>query len=203
MWDTAALYAVDARGYAHIAYFSYTGGDLKYVTNAPPFSGTTATLYADLGAYGIWKHDGTQWSFLAPENPEQIVASGTDLYADLGSYGIWKYSSSSWSKLAPENPEQLAVFGSSLYADLGSLGIWKYNGSSWTFLAPENPEQIVASGTDLYADLGSYGIWKYNGSSWSNLPPRTRNNLPYPDLLSMQILAPMVSGNTMVPPGCS
>ncbi len=68
-----------------------------------------STLYADLGTYGIWKHDGTPWSFLAPENPENLVASGSTLYADLGAYGIWKHDGTAWSFLAPENPEDMAV----------------------------------------------------------------------------------------------
>ena len=147
---------------------------------AASFTVTTASsliLYADLGASGIWKYNGTSWSPLAPENPEQIVASGSDLYADLGASGIWKCNGTSWTFLAPENPEQLAVSGSTLYADLGSYGIWKYGGTSWTFLAPENPELIVASGSDLYADLGSYGIWKYNGTGWTFLAPENPEQL--------------------------
>ena len=63
------------------------------------------SLYADLGTLGLWKHDGTSWSKLAPENPEAIAASGSTLYADLGTLGLWKHDGTSWSKLAPENPE--------------------------------------------------------------------------------------------------
>ena len=136
-----------------------------------------STLYADLGAFGIWRHDGASWSKLAPENPEQIVVSGSNLYADLGSLGIWKYNGTSWSFLAPENPENLVASGSTLYADLGAYGIWKHDGTAWSFLAPENPEQIVTSGLDLFADLGPYGIWKHDGTAWSFLAPENPEGL--------------------------
>ena len=80
---------------------------------------STSSLYADLGTLGLWKHDGTSWLKLAPENPEAIAASGSILYADLGALGLWKHDGTSWSKLAPENPEAIAASGSTLYADLG------------------------------------------------------------------------------------
>jgi hypothetical protein len=179
----------------------------------------SSSLYADLGSLGLWKHDGTSWIKLAPENPEAIAASGSILYADLGSFGLWKHNGTAWSKLAPENPEAIAVSGSTLYADLGAYGIWKHDGNAWSFLAPENPEQIVASGSDLYADLGSYGIWKYNGTSWIFLALENPEQLAvsgstlYADLgsygiwkysgSSWSLLAPenpeqiVVSGNTL------
>jgi hypothetical protein len=86
-----------------------TGGANFYMLSVSTKATSSDTLYADLGAYGIWKHDGTSWSFLAPENPEQIVASGSTLYADLGAYGIWKHDGTAWSKLAPEDPEGLTI----------------------------------------------------------------------------------------------
>jgi hypothetical protein len=134
-------------------------------------------LYADLGTLGLWKHDGTSWTRLAPENPENIAASGSILYADLGTLGLWKHDGTSWTRLAPENPENIAASGSILYADLGTLGLWKHDGTSWTRLAPENPENIAASGSILYADLGTLGLWKHDGTSWTRLAPENPENI--------------------------
>ena len=157
--------------------------DVQAITGSGTRTDTVTTyvksqlLYADFGTLGLWKHDGTSWSKLAPENPENIAVSGYNLYADLGTYGIWKHDGTSWSFLAPENPEADSASGSNLYADLGTYGIWKHDGTAWSFLAPENPEQIVASGSTLYADLGAYGIWKHDGTAWSFLAPENPENL--------------------------
>ena len=64
-----------------------------------------ADLHADLGPLGLWKHDGTSWSKLAPENPEAIAASGSILYADLGTLGLWKHDGTSWSNLPRRTPK--------------------------------------------------------------------------------------------------
>jgi YD repeat-containing protein len=67
------------------------------------------TLYASFTGYGLWKHDGTAWTQLAPENPENIAASGSFLYGDFGNSGIWMWNGNAWSRLAPENPDSMAV----------------------------------------------------------------------------------------------
>ena len=48
----------------------------------------------DFGAAGIWLYDQGNWTQLAPENPESLMAgnigNGLELLADLGSQGLWR-----------------------------------------------------------------------------------------------------------------
>jgi len=66
-------------------------------------------LYADFGANGLWKWDGSVWSQLTPGNPEGMAASGSLLYGDFGANGLWEWDGSAWSQLTPGDPENMVA----------------------------------------------------------------------------------------------
>jgi len=134
-------------------------------------------VYAAFPGFGLWKHDGTSWSRLTIDMPENMVASGSVLYSDFGAIGLWKWDGSNWSQLTSDNPQTLAVTGSTLYAGFGGYGLWKWDGTSWSRLTSDNPENIVASGSTVYGDFGALGLWKHDGTSWSRLTPDNPQNM--------------------------
>ena len=130
-----------------------------------------SVLYASFTGSGIWEWNGNGWTLLTPDNPEAMVASGTDLYGDFGGSGLWQWNGSGWSLLTPDNPSLMIAADANLYASFTGAGIWQWNGSGWSLLTPDNPESMVASGADLYGDFGGNGLWQWNGSGWSLLTP--------------------------------
>ena len=135
------------------------------------FLETSSALYGSFTGNGIWQWNGSGWTQLTPDNPEEMVASGTNLYGDFGTNGLWQWNGSGWSLLTPDNPEAMVASGTDLYGDFGSNGLWQWNGSGWSLLTPDNPEAMVTSGSNLYGDFGANGLWQWNGSGWSLLTP--------------------------------
>ena len=56
--------------------------------------------YADKETMVIWQYNGTTWTQLTPENPQNMAASGFILYGDLG-IGIWKHDGTHGPSLPP------------------------------------------------------------------------------------------------------
>ena len=129
------------------------------------------SLYGSFAGSGIWQWNGSDWNQLTPDNPEAIVASGTNLYGDFGSNGLWQFSGSGWSQLTPDNPATVVAAGANLYASFNGSGIWQWNGSGWSQLTPDNPAIMVAAGTNLYASFSGTGIWQWSDSGWTLLTP--------------------------------
>jgi hypothetical protein len=152
---------------------NYYKNTMGIATPAAP----TELLYASFSGFGLWKWDGSAWSLITSDKPQNMVASGATLYGDFGTLGLWKYDGGSWSQLTPDNPETMAASGSTLYASFGRLGLWKWNGSSWSLLTPDSPQNLVASGSIVYGDFGSLGLWKHDGTSWSRLTTDNPENM--------------------------
>ena len=69
-----------------------------------------STLYADYGAYGLYKLDGSAWTQLSSATSEDMVVSGSTLYVDFGdSYGLYRLDGSAWTQLSKANPNKIAV----------------------------------------------------------------------------------------------
>jgi hypothetical protein len=132
-------------------------------------AGATSLLYGSFTDAGIWQWGGSAWTRLTPDNPESIVAAGTNLYGKFAN-GIWQWTGSGWSLLTPDSPASMVASGTSLYGNFTGNGIWKWNGSGWTQLMPDNPDAMVAAGTNLYGKFAN-GIWQWTGSGWSLLTP--------------------------------
>jgi len=130
-------------------------------------SGPLGSLYGHFTGAGIWQWTGSGWTQLTPDNPETIVAAGTNLYGKFGN-GIWQWNGSSWNKLTPDRPAAMVASGSNLYGNFTGNGIWQWGGSSWTQLTPDNPESMVAADSNLYGKFGN-GIWQWTGSGWTKL----------------------------------
>ena len=126
-------------------------------------------LYADYGAGGIWRWDGSAWLLLSGSDPENMVVSGEWLYADYGGSGIWGWNGAAWSQLTGSNPGTMVAAGLMLYADFPGSGIWAWNGAAWNQVTGANPEAMVASGGVLYADFPGSGIWAWYGTFWSQI----------------------------------
>jgi len=129
----------------------------------------SAVLYGSFTGNGIWQWGGSSWAQLTPDNPEAMVAAGSNLYGKF-SNGIWQWNGSGWTKLTPDRPASMVASGSNLYGNFTDNGIWQWGGSSWTQLTPDNPESMVAAGSNLYGKFGN-GIWQWTGSSWTKLTP--------------------------------
>jgi len=126
-------------------------------------------LYGSFTGTGIWQWGGSGWTQLTPDNPESIVAAGTNLYGKFAN-GIWQWTGSGWTKLTPDRPASMVASGSNLYGNFTGNGIWQWNGSGWTQLTADNPETMVAAGTNLYGKFAN-GIWQWTGSGWTKLTP--------------------------------
>ena len=127
-----------------------------------------SNLYAYFTGYGLYKYDGSAWSYLHPSNPASMAA-GRNLYAYFSGSGLWKYDGSAWSYLHPSNPTSMKA-GTNLYAFFSGYGLYKHDGSAWGYLHPSNPASM-AGGTNLYASFSGAGLWKYNGTTWTYLHP--------------------------------
>jgi len=126
-------------------------------------------LYGSFTGTGIWQWGGSAWTQLTPDNPESIVAAGTNLYGKFAN-GIWQWTGSGWTHLTPDRPASMVASGTNLYGNFTGNGIWKWGGSGWTQLTPDNPESMVAAGSNLYGKFGN-GIWQWTGSGWTKLTP--------------------------------
>ncbi len=104
-----------------------------------------------------------------PENPENMVVSGSNLYVDSGGSGLWLWNGAAWSQLSSANPESMVFFGSNLYVDFGGSGLWLWNDATWSQLTSANPERMVVSGSNLYVGFGGSGLWLWNGAAWRQL----------------------------------
>jgi hypothetical protein len=133
------------------------------------FLDTSSSLYAAFTNAGIWQWGGSGWTQLTPDNPESMVAAGTNLYGKFGN-GIWQWNGSGWTKLTPDRPASMVASGSNLYGNFTGNGIWQWGGSGWTQLTPDNPESMVAADSNLYGKFGN-GIWQWTGSGWTKLTP--------------------------------
>jgi hypothetical protein len=142
-------------------------GSIGYAING--YDEGATTLYASFTNAGIWQWGGSSWAQLTPDNPETIVAAGTNLYGKFGN-GIWQWNGSSWTKLTPDRPASMVASGSNLYGNFTGNGIWQWGGSSWSQLTPDNPESMVAADSNLYGKFGN-GIWQWTGSGWTKLTP--------------------------------
>ena len=69
---------------------------------------TSPTLYGSFTGNGIWQWGGSGWTQLTPDNPESIVAAGSNLYGKFAN-GIWQWNGSAWTQLTPDNPALMAV----------------------------------------------------------------------------------------------
>ncbi len=150
-----------------VCNISETDGSFTYVAGGT----ASESLYGSFAGAGIWKWDGSSWSQTTPNNPEFMVASGSNLYGSFAGAGIWKWDGSSWSQTTPNNPDFMVASGSNLYGSFAGAGIWKWDGSSWSQTTPNNPDFMVASGSNLYGSFAGAGIWKWDGSSWSQTTP--------------------------------
>jgi len=147
----------------------YAGAYKPYLEITTGYPTGSPQVFASFPGYGLYSWDGTAWTGLTSDKPENMVASGPMLYADFGAQGLWKWNGNSWSQLTSDNPENMVVSGSNLYVDFGAIGLWKHDGSSWSQLTSTNPENMVVSGSTLYVDFGAIGLWKWDGSNWSQL----------------------------------
>ena len=136
------------------------------------FATDTAALYAYFTGAGLYKYDGSAWSYLHPSNPASMAA-GTNLYAYFGGSGLWKYDGSAWSYLHPGNPASMKA-GTNLYAYFSGYALYKYD-TAWSYLHPSNPDSMAA-GTNLYAFFSGYGLWKHS-SAWNYLHPSNPANM--------------------------
>jgi hypothetical protein len=174
-WYDPAL-SSDQKAIAAIALYASGSTGAVYwddisLTPAGPIQdpGVSWLLAASFPGYGLYIWDGTLWTLLSRDIPENIAASGSTLYGDFGAIGLWKWDGSSWSLLTMDNPQNIAVSGSTVYGDFGALGLWVWNGIGWSQLTSDNPQNMAVSGSTLYASFGSLGLWKHDGSGWSRL----------------------------------
>ncbi|MDD4091621.1 MAG: M12 family metallo-peptidase, partial [Smithellaceae bacterium] len=58
-------------------------------------------LYGSFTGAGIWQWTGSGWTQLTPDNPESIVAAGTNLYGKFAN-GIWQWTGTGWTHLTPD-----------------------------------------------------------------------------------------------------
>ncbi|MDM8541107.1 choice-of-anchor D domain-containing protein [Desulfococcaceae bacterium HSG9] len=69
--------------------------------------GGMAFWYPNLS--GLYKWDGTVWSYINPSQPEAMVWQGSKLVVDFGaSLGIWSYDTE-WLQMNTNDPENMAV----------------------------------------------------------------------------------------------
>lgn len=126
-------------------------------------------LYATFGTYGLHAWNGSSWTQVNPNTPENMVVSGSLLYGDFGSNGLHRWDGNAWTQINAGNPTSMVAFGSILYAAFAGYGLHAWNGSSWTQINQNAPENMVVSGSMLYADYGSYGLYKWDGDSWTQI----------------------------------
>ena len=126
-------------------------------------------LAVDFGGNGLWHYDGSSWTQLNGQDPEDMEEWAGGLAADFGATGLWNYDGSSWSLLTTNNAEGMKVWTNGLAVDFGAIGLWNYDGSSWSLLTTNNAEGMEAWANGIAADFGSIGLWNYDGSSWGLL----------------------------------
>ncbi len=147
----------------------------------------------DFGTAGIWLYDQGNWTQLAPENPEGLLAvnlwNGIDLLADLGPLGLWGWDSNgrTWSLFSTANAEAMMsalAFGSgsapspAFVCDFGVIGLWQWTTQQgWEIKSGSDAEGIIAAGIDgpysewHIADFGDLGLWRTGGLPYNNAPP--------------------------------
>jgi len=126
-------------------------------------------LYAYFTNYGLYKYDGTSWSYLHPTQPASMIA-GTNLYAYFSGAGLWKHDGAAWGYLHPTQPASMTAGTNLFYAYFSSYGLYKHDGTAWTYLHPTQPASMTA-GKNLYAYFSGAALCKYDDTSWSYLHP--------------------------------
>jgi hypothetical protein len=133
-------------------------------------------LYADFGAQGLWKYDGS-WAEITPDDANLLGSYKGNLVANFPGHGLWQYDGATWTQLTPNDTVQalIEVMGK-LYADYGALGFFQYDGS-WVRITYGDANLLGSygvAGWGLVANFPDYGgLYLYNGSNWTLL---TSNN---------------------------
>ena len=149
---------------------SGTGHTWTHTLQITPPKADSAALYAYFTGAGLYKYDGSAWTYIHAVQPASMIA-GTNLYAYYAGYGLYKYDGYAWTYVHPNQPTVMTA-GTNLYAYYAGYGLYRYDGTAWSYLNPNNPTGMIA-GPNLYAYFTGTGagLYKYDGSAWTYLHP--------------------------------
>ncbi len=127
------------------------------------------TLYVNLGANGLWSHDGAVWTQISTTPITKMAATNSKLYVLFNPWGVWEWDGKSFKQVDSNNPDDIAATATGLYAQYAGWGIYRYNGTSWTNVSPNAATKMLGGGPNLYAVFQGYGLWKHDGATFTQI----------------------------------
>jgi hypothetical protein len=70
---------------------------LTNVDSVQDMIGVSSNLYADYGAFGLWKYNAGTWTGIAPLHANRLGSYGNKLVANFAGFGLFEFDGSNWT----------------------------------------------------------------------------------------------------------
>ena len=170
--------------------YQYNGTTLSKISpngNVTTMLGLPNVIYVSLGASGLWKWDGANFTQVPTLNnvTSMVYSSATSmLYVNCQGSGVYSYDGVHTPiQTTAATAKNMILVCSTLYGDFGQYGIWKYSGSGTNWgtgpITNATSDILVVAGTTLYGDFAGYGVYEYSGSgaNWTQITNATADIL--------------------------